>query len=101
MQTYNDLTDTQKEKALEKATNILLGAILEGAIRFNDDLNSDTLQSQIDQAITEADSMQTPWFASEYIMDAAGDEIKAMAICDAEDALYPESGEFIINLQVA
>jgi len=32
--------------------------------------------------------MQTPWFAHEYIMEAVGDELRAMAQCDAEDASY-------------
>ena len=41
--------------------------------------------------------MKTPWFASEYILDACREELEGMAICIAEDALYPEPNEIVID----
>lgn len=97
MKTFDQLTDTQRAAALAKATNDLLTAITEGAIRFNDTLNHDDLQARIDAAFAKADQMQTPWFAAEYIMDTCRDDIEGMAQCDAEDSLYAEEGEHVIH----
>ena len=99
MKTYQQLTEAQQEKAREKALVELLKAILEGGIRFNDSLNGDGMQGKIDKACAEAEQMHTPWFAHEYVMDVVGDELRGMAQCDAEDAIYPE-GERIIHLAV-
>jgi hypothetical protein len=98
MRTYDELTEAEKTKAAEKATDRLLGLIVEGAVRFNDELNGDGLQARIDAAMVEANDMQTPWFAGEYVMEAAGEEIKSMARMDAEDALYPAPDERVIRL---
>lgn len=95
MKTYSQLTEAQQEKAQESALNALLNAILEGAVRFNDELNGDKLQARIDAACEQAEKMQTPWFAGEYIVEAVGDELRGMARVDAEDAIYPERGEFV------
>ena len=98
MRTYTQLSHNERARAQAAALTILLGAVLEGVVRFNDELNSNHLQARIDGACVEADEMRTPWFAGEYVMDAAGDELKGMALCDARDALYPEPGEHIIHL---
>lgn len=97
MKTYTELTSKQQAKSLEQATNNLLASITEGAICFDGQSNNNDLQARIDSAQEEAEDMQTPWFASEYIMDAAGDEIKGMAQCEIEDALYPELNEHCIQ----
>lgn len=70
MKYFDDLTPEQQEKAIEIEAAKLLQAIVEGAIRFNDELNEDGLQAAIDKAVAEAEVMQTPWFAAEYIHDA-------------------------------
>src|SRR3972149_6940703 len=93
MKTYEQLTVEQQKAAVDKCASNLLTAIVEGAIRFNDELNNDTLQERIDAAFAKADEMQTPWFSHEYIMDTCKDEIMGMAQCEAEDTLYPEPGE--------
>jgi hypothetical protein len=93
MKTFEQLTDQQKDKARQKAAECLLEAIIEGAIRFNDELNRDDLQARIDAAIQKAEDMRTPWFAHEYIMDTCADDINGMAECDAMDAYYLEQGE--------
>ena len=98
MKTYEQLTQDEQEKARAIALTELLEAIVSGVVRFNDGLNEDNLQARIDGAGVKADKMQTPWFVHEYIMDTCKDDLESMALCDAEDALYPESGERIINL---
>jgi hypothetical protein len=97
MKSFEQLTDTEKVAAIQRATNKLLDAICEGSVRFNDALNGDNLQARIDSAIAAANAMQTPWFASEYVMDACRDDIESMARCDAEDALYAEPGESVVH----
>ncbi len=96
MKTYQQLTQAQQEKALDKAVECLLTSILEGAIRFNDKLNHNDLQARIDAACAKAEKMRTPWFAGEYIMDTCSDDIRSLAQCDAEDALYSE-GERVVD----
>lgn len=98
MRSYDDLTAEEQAKAEEKATETLLEAIVSGAIRFSDEKNGDDLQARIDSAGQKAEDMQTPWFAGEYVMETAGDDIRGMARCDAEDALYPDPDESIIRL---
>lgn len=97
VKTFDQLSPEQQDKARDEALDDLLEAIVEGAIRFNDELNGDTLQASIDAAMEQAEELRTPWFAGEIIMDAVGDVLRGMAECDAEDALYPEGHERIIE----
>lgn len=101
MRRFSRLTKAEKEAAVNQAASDLLGAILEGAVRFNDSLSGDDLQARIDAACAKAEAMRTPWFAHEYIMDTCRDEIMGMAQCDAEDAMYPDKAERIIRLKTA
>ena len=101
MKTYEQLTPEQQAKALEREVNHLLEAIVEGAIRFNDELNQDDLQARIDAAWEAAEKMRTPWFVSEYIMDTCREEIEGMAQCSAEDALYAEDDDPIVVRGIA
>lgn len=98
MKRFDQLTAEQQTEAVNYASNILLKAILKGELRFNDRLNRDGLQRRIDAACKKADKMQTPWFAHEYIMDTCREDIEGMARCDAEDAIYLESGDHAISL---
>lgn len=97
MKTYNELTNAEKDKALAAATVSLLEAILEGSLRFNDALNHDDLQARIDAACIKAETMRTPWFAHEYILETCREDIEAMARCDAEDSLYPVRGQNVVH----
>ena len=96
MKRFSELTEEQQARAIEKAMIMLLEALLEGSIRFSDDLNHDNLQARIDEAVIKAENMRTPWFAHEYIMDTCCEEIMGMARCDAEEAFYTEPGELVI-----
>ncbi len=112
MRTYEQLTEEQQAKAQEFALKRVLECVLEG-MRFNDELNGDNFQASVDKAIAKADEMQTPWFASEYIMEArynpgeghiteddglwpVAEMLRGMASCDAEDALYVEADEHTV-----
>ena len=66
----------------------------------DDKKNKNDLQARIDKALAEADRMQTPWFAGEYIMDDefVKQELLSMARADAEDAWYPDKTEAVIRL---
>lgn len=98
MRTFGVLIEAERKVAVEYATTQLLRAILEGGLRFNDKLNGDHLQAKIDRAWRKAESMQTPWFAHEYIMETCKDEIMGMARADAEDSLYSEE-ERVVSLE--
>lgn len=97
MKSFEKLSPAQQVKAIERCLARLLGAVCEGEIRFNDDLNGNDLQKRIDAARSEAESMRTPWFAHEYILHACKDELEGVARADAEDALYSEPGENVVH----
>jgi len=114
MKRWNELTEDQQGRAVEKIFLQDLKLVVEGGIRFNDELNGDNLQAAIDAALEEAQRMQTPWFAHEYVLDARfnpGDghiveddglwpvkeHLQGMARCAAEDSLYPEAHEWIVE----
>ena len=97
MRTYQELTEDEKKRAREKALEELLEAITEG-IRFDDVANGDNLQARIDAAGEKSEAMQTPWFWTSYILDTCKEDLESMALADAEEALYPDSGERIIRL---
>ena len=109
MKTFNELSKRQQKMAMQIALDELLTAVIEGAVRFNDKESKDTMQASIDEAIEKAGKMHTPWFSGSYIMDATydsemerrlsvGEALKGMARVDAEDAIYPEKGERVIQL---
>ena len=95
IRSFNNLSTDLRETAVNRCLESLLTSILDGSIRFNDQANQDDLQARIDVAYSKADKMQTPWFASEYIMETCGEELRGMAQYDAEDALYPTTEQFI------
>lgn len=98
MRTYNELTPMQKQEAQSQALTNLLNDVASGAIRFDDVTNQDNLQAKIDEAISEAESMQTPWFVGEILMESVGDFLRGMAQTVAKGALYPTPSELIIRL---
>lgn len=53
MKTFEELTDKEKEKAINHYTNELLTVIVQGGVRFNDELNEDALQA------SEGETMKT------------------------------------------
>lgn len=98
MRVWNDLDESERTRAIDKALDQLLEAVVEGTIRFNDERNKDALQAKINTAIEAANKNQTPWFACEYIYEVVDDELRGMAQCDAEDAFYPSPDEGIIRI---
>ncbi len=113
MKRYSELTREQAEKATDKALGKLLRAIVEGAVRFSDEMNGDDLQATLDAAMEKANEMRTPWFADVYILEArynpgkghvtgpdgkwpVEEHLRSMAEVDAEEAFYPEPEERVI-----
>lgn len=94
MKHYAELTEEQQKAARERALTDLLRDIIENGLRFNDAKNGDDLQARIDAACAEADRKQTPWFAHEYILDTCRADLESIATATAEDALFPEDGEY-------
>ena len=99
--TFEQLTEAEQAKAVEIALTDLVSAVTEGAIRFNDTLNGDDLQSRIDTAMGQADAMQTPWFATEYLRDDdyVWTMLTGMAQVSAEDAEYRTADDpYVVTL---
>lgn len=109
MKRWDDLTESQREYVVRGEIDRLLSAITEGAIRFNDKLNGNNLQTQIDAAGQKASKMKTPWFAHEYIIESTytrengsegnvRDFLADIARATAMDAYYLERHEVAIPL---
>lgn len=100
MKRYADLTPTQQQNAKQSCFNDYLQQIIEGELRFNDELYGDDLQSRIDSAFDKANEMQTPWFANEYLCDdpVIIQAIGGLAASHAENAIYLEADEYAIRL---
>ena len=98
MRTYTQLRLSERERAVNQATESLLLAIMDGSISFNNRSKQNSLQNRIDVAQTKANGGRTPWLWSKYIMDTCKEEIRRRALYYAEDALYPDPTERIIHL---
>jgi len=96
MKRFDELTQAQQRAAEDRFLCRWLKAVCEGTIRFNDELNHDTLQARIDKAIERANQMQTPWFAHEYVLDTCREDLEGLARADAQDALYPSADETVM-----
>ena len=97
MKTYQELNAKQQQAAQEVCLQNLVQAVAEGALRFNDDLNHDDLQARIDAAAESMENSHTPWFFGEAVLETCREELEGMAYCDAEDSLYAEKGECVIE----
>lgn len=97
--TFEELTEGEREQAVDMMYAELLQAVVEGGLRFDDAANADNLQARIDTALSEAERMRTPWFAGEYVHDAAEDDLRSMAQCEAFDALYVDPETRVIQLR--
>jgi hypothetical protein len=97
MKKFDELTEEQKTKAIEKTLIEILEDIVNGSIRFNDELNQDDLQARIDKAFDKAEKMRTPWFSHEYILETCREDLESLAICQAEDMIYLEQNEFAVR----
>lgn len=109
VRTWDDLTTDEQQKAEAACLADLLTAVVDGAVRFNDEANRDTLQAAIDAAGQKAEEVRTPWFVGEIIMEASyknmdsddasvGEALRGMARCDAEDAIYPTDEQRVVRL---
>ena len=100
MRTFEQLSEAEQASAEEIATGEILRAILEGRLRFNDELNRDDLQARIDRALEASEENRTPWFAHEFLMEdpTVAESVRGMARGDAETALYPDPDQAIIRL---
>lgn len=88
--TFSDLSEEQKNFAVNYFVHRLIIDLIEGGLRFNDDLNGDDFQARIDRAIQKAEKNQTPWFAGEILLEdkVCRETIEGMARCNAEDSTY-------------
>ncbi len=97
MKTFEQLTAAEQTVAVDKAIQRLVEQIAEERIHFNDALNGDNLQARINAAWKQMERLKTPWFIGEAVMETCGVEIRGMAQCNAEDAIYSEPGEFVVH----
>lgn len=92
MKTWTQLSNTQQQLAVDSRLNWLLEKICSGELKFNDE----DMQSEVERAAQDADSMRTPWFMASYVMDRLGDRLRVMATSECEQILYAESHEVVM-----
>ena len=97
MKTYKELSEEQRTKARLYFRSMMLRAICEGTAFFEDE----KLQTRIDRAVAKAESLQTPWFAHEYVLEDKYivQRLDAMATLEAEESIYLED-EPAVDLDV-
>ena len=100
MKTFDDLSEKEQEKAINYCLKELLDDLVSGSIRFNDEVNQDTLQADIDKAAEKATKNQVPWFIGEYILENNSTKkcLYGIATCSAQDAMYSERNEYVIPI---
>lgn len=92
MKTYAELTLAQQDKAVEHELNSILVDICEGV-----DYSDSPLSERIAEAERKAEAAQTPWFLHEYVMETCAEDLKDLARFSAENSLYSEPHEFVIQ----
>jgi hypothetical protein len=85
--TYDDLTPEQQAKARALARTQLLETYSQGDIPAEP-----TIAAAVEEAWRRADSMRTPWFFTEYLVELAGDLIQAQAEDLAKATTYLPRG---------
>ena len=93
MRTYHELNDAEKGQAVQIALNKLLGDLLRYGHGYCDLSHDTDLCTRIDAAIAQAERMQTPWFAHEYILDTCRDDLTQVALGHAVEAVYLDPDE--------
>jgi len=93
MRTYKELNPQEQEQAQSRCLELVLREVT-----YDPHVVDDELAKKVELAYERAESMQTPWFAGEYIMDTCEVELKALALEHAQQALYPSRGEFVVYL---
>ena len=82
---YNDLSDSEKESAVSHFLLQVLSMACEypSLYQYNEKLHKKILKAH-----KKADKNQTPWFTHEFIMEDCGDELREIALDEAQDSLY-------------
>ncbi len=97
---YEDLTAIEKNQAVQNCLSQLLNSIMNGEIKFDDKQNGEPIQERIEAAAVKADKLETPWFITEIIMEDKwlAEKLTLIAQAEAEQALYPEIDQMIVDL---
>lgn len=80
--TWADLTEAQREAAVDHRLTEILRGTCEGYITWRES------QHLFVAAFAKAEAMQTPWFASEYVMEACGDLLRQVALSQSQNCFY-------------
>jgi hypothetical protein len=101
MKKFNELSVDDQKKAIDLAFDQIVFSIVE------DDIVPSFLEDYsdvIDEAFQQAEKVQTPWFASEYLFEkikenpAMDNAIASFAHDIAQKAFYKEGGDYIFSI---
>ena len=88
---FIELTEAQQQKVVEETANEMLQFMVETGRT-----GVPGTQRKVDKALRDAERMQTPWFAGEYIMDYVGrDKIFKEALKVAKRGWYSKTGKWL------
>ncbi|MCB1536406.1 MAG: hypothetical protein KDJ44_17275 [Rhodoblastus sp.] len=91
MKLFHDLTDSQRQHAVDQALQLLFDEILVSRRTFDDQ----SLQTIADEAYEKTNQMRQRWRGSEWL-NAHREKFRSVATEDARNAFFPERHEFII-----
>lgn len=97
---YEQLSAEEQKQAVEKHLDIIINAIINGEIRFDDSVNEDKLQEHIDAAMEESERLNTPWFAAEILMEDEwlAKRLEQLALANAKECYYSGANDVVICL---
>ena len=97
---YENLSVKEKQAAVQNMLNQLLDSIMNGEVHFDDEKNGEPIQERIEASVQKAEQLQTPWFATEIIMENEWlrNKLIEIATAEAEQAVYPEADQIVVDL---
>lgn len=85
---YSDLYALEQEAAVNHFMQEALQFACEMPEWYRLEHHDNDLYNKILKAHKKADKNQTPWFLGEFVMESCGDKLRAIALTNAESALY-------------
>ena len=92
MKKYDELTKAQQSFAVDRELKFLIQDIVCGSIRFNAEL-----QVEIDNIVDRFNAAIENKLICEMIGEELGDELREFAQCQAENSLYAEPDEYVVE----
>lgn len=99
--TFDQLNEDVRVQVLETTKQSIVHSIIEDGLAFEE---LEKYQDKIDHCLAEANALETPWFAHEYLYEAIGKSkgmkkaFETLAVMIAKNSLYADAGTRVVTL---